>query len=64
MHAHEKFSASLERVELYRDDFNVTRTQFQVGQGYKKSIKRREESAIDTSELSRCEYRIGDDKTY
>ena len=59
-----EFSVSLERVELYRDDFSVTRTRFQIFGGYKTSIERRKERAIHTTALSRCDYDIGDDKNY
>ena len=64
MHVHEEFSKILERVALYGEDFSVTRTRFQVFRGYKKSTKRREESGIDTTDLSRCDYRIGDGNNY
>ena len=38
VHVHYKFSASLERIELYRDDSRVTRTPFRVSRSYKKSV--------------------------
>ena len=64
VHVYYEFSASLERVEFYRNYSSVTCTPFRVFRGYIKSIERREERAIHITDVSKCDYRISHNENY